>query len=467
MASTSIYRNIASTGNSNICTVSLWFKRGITGVEKALFGGWRSNTDRFQIRIKSDNKMDVEYGYSGSWYSLITTRLFRDTSAWMHLVLAVDSTQATAANREKLYINGVQETSFTTEDYMPQNNNTLMTTASDEMIVGASNASSSAGSHQSWWDGCISHFQFVDGLALAPTEFGSFDTTSGIWKIKTGSYATPGTNGFHLKFENSANLDLDSSSNALTFTTEGTLIQTKDNPSSNFPTLSRTLGKQGTQYYLGDSVELVDGNLKAKNHSNDKSVAATQELRKGKWYWEVKLIGNSNTRNMGIVRADMIGENTHFYNGSTTNGTENTINYNPRTSYGSVVTTDKADSVTQNTGMASTDSDCIVGHFLDMDNGKMIWSLNGTLINSGTSFSLPDWADGTWTKWGALPSARLDHNQQGHFNFGNGYFATTAVASAVADAGGEGSFEYSPTATIDSSSQDFRCINTKNIATYG
>ena len=93
--------------------------------------------------------------------------------------------------------------------------------------------------------------------------------------------------------------------------------------------------------------------------------------------------------------------------------------------------------------------------------------LDGTLINSGASIALPDWADGDWTKWGAIPSARLDGAQFGHYNFGNGYFGTTAVASSVADAGGEGLFEYNPTATIDSSSQDFRCINTKNIATYG
>jgi hypothetical protein len=99
----------------------------------------------------------------------------------------------------------------------------------------------------------------------------------------------------------------------------------------------------------------------------------------------------------------------------------------------------------------------------------MAWSLDGTLINSGSSFPLPNWSDdpNLWTIFGAFPSGRFDHNQVADYNFGLGFFGTTAVSSSVADAGGEGSFEYNPTATIDSSSQDFRAICSKNIKTYG
>ncbi len=467
MPSTAIHRTNASTGDAQKCTISFWFKRGRCEHEQAMVASYRGSTTRWQIRFKSDDTMDVEWGYSNSWYSLITTRKFRDSSAWYHCVVAVDSTQATAANRTKLYINGVQETAFGTENYIPQNNDTLMTSASDEQIIGANGSISSLGN---FYDGYLALVQLVDGAQLAATTFGTLDSSSGVWKPKTAAYSTPGTNGYFMKMENSANMDLDSSSNAHTFTTVGTgLTQTKDNPSNNFPVLNRMLSAQGTNYYTLSSAELDGGNLGSKNGTNDKSFPATIAVHKGKWYWEIKLIGNSNTRNIGIVRSDLRPDgNGNIYNGTnTSNGTVNTMNFNPRGSVANVIITDKNDSGSETSSMPSSDSDAIVGCFLDMDNGKMAWHLNGTLINSGNSFSIPDWADGDWTELGAFPSARQDHNQVGYWNFGNGYFGSTAVASAEADEGGIGAFEYNPTATIDGSSQDFRAICTTNIKTYG
>ena len=460
MATTKIYRTFTS-GNTDKWTWSAWVKRGKCGATQGLFAAHVDDQNRTDIKFNGSDQFVFEHVVGNSYVSRhISTRLFRDTSAWYHIVVVWDTGNASEHERQRLYINGVEENDWGTATNCAADTDSWMNNTASTSVCNIGLADSN------FFDGCMSHIQFVDGLALAPTDFGTTDSTTGIWKIKTASYGTPGTNGFHLKFENSGNLDLDSSSNTLTFTTGGNLIQTKDNPSNNFTTLSRFFGKQGTQYYQNDSADLKYGNLSSES-ADDKSVGATFELRKGKWYWETKLIGNNNTRNMGIVRADMINNNGTFYNASTTNGTENTMNYNPRTAYANVKTTDKSDGTNTTSGMISSDSDAIIGHYLDMDNGKMCWSLDGTLINSGASIALPDWADGDWTKWGAIPSARLDGAQFGHYNFGNGYFGTTAVASSVADAGGEGLFEYNPTATIDSSSQDFRCINTKNIATYG
>ena len=371
MANTSIYRNIASTGNSDICTVSCWFKRGILGAEYSLFGGWRSNTTRFQVRIRGGDDMDVEWGYSSSWYSLITNRLFRDPAAWMHLVLAIDSTQAVAANRTKLYINGVQETSFSTENYIPQNNDTLMTTSGDEMIVGGSNASSSAGSHQNWMKGEMSHFQFVDGLQLAPTEFGSFDATSGIWKIKTGAYATPGTNGFFLKMEDRTNLDLDSSSNALTFTTGGTLTATYDNPSNNFATFNPLF--KGT-----DDGTLSNGNLSYTNTAaNWRSALSSLGVTSGKWYWEIKNTANdagaAQRGHIGCVREEDAEEiSGEFISDSTTNGTNVGWDWHA----GGVT----KNAVSQYTG-STVSSGGICSIALDLDNDYIYFAKNGTWEN--------------------------------------------------------------------------------------
>ena len=162
----------------------------------------------------------------------------RDPGAWKHIVYATDTTQSTASDRAKFYINGVRVTpggtEWSIETYPAEDANTYWNQSGYSCNIGEGGTTTGSDN----WKGLMSHFQFVDGVQLAPTEFGETDATSGIWKLKTGAYATPGTNGFFLKFEDSSNLDLDSSSNAHTFTTSGTLTATKDNPSNNFSTLN-------------------------------------------------------------------------------------------------------------------------------------------------------------------------------------------------------------------------------------
>ena len=437
MANTSIYRNITSTGNSDICTISCWFKKDFTGAEKALFGGWRSSTDRFQIRFKSDDTIDVEFGYGGSWYSLITNRKFRDPSAWMHLVLAIDSTQGTPANREKLYINGVQETSFSTEVYMPQNNDTLMTTSGDEVMIGSSNQTSGSGTHQGFWKGCMSHVQFVDGLALAPTVFGETDATSGIWKIKTGAYATPGTNGFFLKMEDSTNIDLDSSSNSLTFTTEGTLTATKDNPSNNFVTMNPLDNKWMNGSFSNGNTTVTT--TSAEYGYNTGTLGASS----GKFYWEMKMIDPVDSTN--YVATGIAGR--HPYDLEGLGYRADAASYQGNNGYARLNGTASA------YGNSYTTND-IIGVAMDLDNSKLYFSKNGTWQNSGdpTSGSTGTGAVSITavgsTKAGFYFPAVSDHagsswtNAVFSFNFGNGYFGTTAITSAGTNASGNGTFEY-------------------------
>jgi len=423
MANTSIYRNIASTGNSDICTISCWFKKDFTGVEKALFGGWRSSTDRFQIRFKDDDTIDVEFGYSGSWYSLITNRKFRDPSSWMHLVLAIDSTQGTPANREKLYINGVQETSFSTEVYMPQNNDTLMTTSGDEVMVGSSNQTSGSGTHQGFWKGCMSHVQFVDGLQLAPTEFGEFDATSGIWKIITTAYGTPGTNGFFLKMEDSTNMDLDSSSNSLTFTTEGTLTSTKDNPSNNFATFNPLLGGNETQTFTNSNTTVNFGASGQWGYN-----ASTQAVSSGKWYFELKCEAVGGETYVGIMDEDDINAN-QVSGGSGRDWVGKGTNSIGLGQGGYM----QKNSANLQTGLATYTTGDIISMELNLVANTLQYYKNDVAVGTTAAvtagktyfFAVSGYSN---TKWNS--------------NFGNGYFGTTAITSAGTNASGNGTFEY-------------------------
>jgi hypothetical protein len=450
MANTSIFRNIASTGNADICTISCWFKRGTLGAEQALFGGWRSSTTRFQVRFQGSDNIDVEWGYSSSWYSLVTNRKFRDPSAWMHLVLAIDSTQGTPANRAKLYINGVQETSFSTENYMPQNNDTLMTTSGDEMIVGGANSSSSsgAGNHNNWFKGEQSHFQFVDGLQLAPTEFGETDATDGMWKIKTGSYATAGTNGFHLKMEDSSNLDLDSSSNGHTFTTEGTLTATKDNPSNNFCTLNFLRKSTNGTNTFSNGNTIFSNTGGTGWHQSGGTLAATA----GKYYYEADINytpGSLNSQfGWGATEMQQITQNLNQPLGKLDVSGGAVVNYAPSTGFydtGAYMSSTTSSHDNQaNSSFAGAASGDVIMIAIDLDNGKFYVGKNGTW--DSTSSSNPSAGSGgkSFTTGGFLysPWVASYNGAAVRINFGNGYFGSSAIGSAVS--AGEGLWKYTP-----------------------
>ena len=457
MANTSIFRNIASTGNADICTISCWFKRGTLGVEQALFGGWRSSTTRFQVRFQGSDNIDVEWGYSSSWYSLVTNRKFRDPSAWMHLVLAIDSTQGTPANRAKLYINGVQETSFSTENYMPQNNDTLMTTSGDEMIVGGANASSSsgAGNHNNWFKGEQSHFQFVDGLQLAPTEFGETDATDGMWKIKTTAYATPGTNGFFLKMEDSTNMDLDSSSNALAFTTEGTLTATKDNPSNNFATLSPLIP-------FPSGLTMTNGNTSlASTATQWAGRYSTQRVFSGKYYVEAQFVSTGDNFKFGVQGFD-IAETANWSTLNTSYAGKSAVGYEYQCNNGSGYKVNNNSSPTWTNANFTPATSTIMMAF-DLDNGKIWWGRNGTWFNTSGTANPATGTDAAFTGISTDNSPYLfglsleGNGSSSHINFGNGYFGTTAIGSPVTS--NEGTWAYAPPS-------GFGAVNTKWINTF-
>src|SRR6056300_808312 len=231
MASTYLSRSNGTPTSQQIFTFSAWVKRsGLnpSGNNMQFFSIYNDTSNRMDFRFQTGDTID--FYHTSSLGRLTTNRLFRDTNAWYHIVLRVDTTQSTSSDRYRLYINGVQETSFSTETQPSQNAN-LGTNFSTFSIGDDSYGSSD-------YDGSMAHIHYTDGQSYAPTTFGETDATTGIWKPKTAPSVTYGTNGFFLKFENSGAFGTDSSGNANNFTVNGTMTQTIDTPSNVFATIN-------------------------------------------------------------------------------------------------------------------------------------------------------------------------------------------------------------------------------------
>ncbi len=206
-----IQRTQGGSGNQKTFTISLWIKRARYATGDQCFLSVADGSDYLQFKFNSDAYL--EYNDGPSTIRFITSRKFKDLGAWYHIVVKFDSTQAIESDRFKMFINGVQETAFGTATYPGLNTNSRININTGVIALGVDQSDTSV------FEGVMSWVQLVDGTALDATEFGEVDSTSGIWKIKTDVYGTPGVNSFCLKMEDRTNLDLDSSSNAHTFTT--------------------------------------------------------------------------------------------------------------------------------------------------------------------------------------------------------------------------------------------------------
>jgi hypothetical protein len=191
-----------SAGDRKTWTFSCWVKRAGLGTNDSIFevNGAAVVATNLQLIFHNGDYISVDYG--GDFY-LKTDALYRDSSAFYSIVLAVDTNQATDTNRMKLYVNGSQVTDFDQTNYPSRYDDLAINSAAEHFIGGVSS---------SYFDGLISDVNFVDGLQLDHTSFAEEDEDTGQWVPKeyTGSY---GTNGFHLKFDNTSDLGEDSSGN--------------------------------------------------------------------------------------------------------------------------------------------------------------------------------------------------------------------------------------------------------------
>ena len=454
MANSYLQRTTGTPDSQTKFTVSAWVKRSrlSSSDNMDIFCIYSDSSNRMHLRFQGDDIDVINYG--GSTQARLTTdRKFRDTNAWYHIVWRVDTTLSTADDRVRLYVNGVQETSFSVRTNPSQNFS--FGTNWNTTRIGLDNSSS-------YFDGYISHIAYADGQSLAPTEFGETNSTSGIWKFKSPSGVTWGTNGFHLKFENSGALGTDSSGNTNTFTVNGNLKQSVDTPSNVHCTLNPLHSQVG-----GSTLTNGNGLLTTTAQSGGPytgTTGTTLAFNKGKWYWEAKMLAAPATYpTFGVGPVNNVVTGANQYLDDTSNFTNISLS---AANVGVNWRRTGRSSQTKTTGTFAT-NDIIMCAF-DYDNDKIWFGKNGTWFESGDPSNgnnplesgflsaitpdddmvMPYFGDGNYSSSCQIAT-----------NFGNGFFGTTAITSAGSN--GNGSlFEYDvPTG--------FYALNTKNINTYG
>ena len=444
-----MHKTPSSAGNVDVWTFSAWIKVAETGGHRNIFAqtGGSATSQRAYILLNSSGQLYIsQYTGSATNFKLVPNRLLRDESAWYHIVVAVDTTQGTDTNRLKLYINGVQETSFETSDYPSQNLDTYVNAADQPMAVGYDPKVSSR-----HFGGYMAEVVLIDGQQLAADQFGEFDEDSGIFKPIDVSGLTAGTNGFYLDLEDSSNLGNDAFGGTdLTEVNLAATDQSIDTCTNNFATMNPLDNfHQGTAF--------SEGNLKLVYTSGNRTWNTCNfALSSGKWYCEI-LKGETNNDKIGIHyklsagltdRADSdsgawtyLGGKNYDDGGVKTGGSTITYTIDP------------------------SDSGDIVQLFLDLDNNKLYFGVNGTVAHSGVGIDIPAAStleNGHYYIFGG--SSNTSETMTHTWNFGS---PAVAISSANTDAEGFGSFEFSPSGTFDSASKDFLAICTKNLAEYG
>ena len=433
MASTYISRTPSSNGSETTGTFSAWIKRSSLGSYQKIYCSRQADNEFFLIQFLNDDKLQVNLKIGGTDYlDLRTNAVFRDVSAWLHVVVTIDGANGTQSDRARLYINGTRETSFSTNtNNMSQNINSRINGTAQTVFLGTFSGSGD------YFDGSMTHLHWIDGTAYDASTFGQTDSTSGIWKPKTSPSVTYGTNGFFLKFENSGNLDLDSSGNNLSFTTSGTITQTEDTPSNNFATLNPL-------YPYTSTGAFTNGNTAPSDYAVLQGIVGTLGASSGKYYFEVKINGSSGERGMVGWGARDTGQITYAGGGA-----YDWARYNNTTSYYSNATE------TQISGSSAYTTGDICGCAIDLDNNYIYWYKNGVLENTGGTAITASSTAGNY-----FPIVRNGNGNNIQCNFGNGYFGTTAVSSSNSDSAGLGLFEYSVPS-------GYYALCTKNIKNYG
>jgi len=262
---TYLTRTPSSTGNRDKWTFSTWLKRSSLGGTHVFFAGGDSSASSFDAKFRSSDIIEV-YNYLGGGYGaqLKTNRKFRDTAAWYHIVIVYDSANSTEAHRLRIYVNGEEETSFSTTNYPSLNEDSIINHAGSPTEVGRQQNGSD------FFSGYLADTILADGQAYAPTTFGETDSTTGEWKPKNISGVTFGTNGFHLKYANAGAMGTDSSgnNNTLTVNSVGTNPSTTDTPSNNFATLD--VNNDRTQ----GGFTFSEGSLKVVTSGSNRNYAA-------------------------------------------------------------------------------------------------------------------------------------------------------------------------------------------------
>jgi hypothetical protein len=431
-SSDSLEYNQSTPTNGKIFTISVWTKfieQPSANAQEIIAGGTGGSDETF-LRYNNQEKIQFRHDHSSdtNWH-VQTNRVLRDPSAWYHIVAAVDTTQGTASNRVKIYVNGVEETSFATSNYPAQNEETFLNKNSGTVKIGQQ-----AYANSGWFSGYMCEFVFVDGQQLDATSFGEFDAASPtIWKPIDVSGLTFGTNGFYLNVpgvstgQNANGLGGDSSGNGNHFASSGfsAVDQSTDTCTNNFCTLNPL--SKGT-------ITLSEGNLQWQG-SGDNGGKGTFLMTAGKWYWEMKRGDSEDNVGFGVAVSNWTnavdaasGEAWYGYQGQAYK-----VSGSGEVSYGATFTNND-----------------IVSCLFNADDGILAFYKNGA--SQGNAYTGLTNSDGYVPIYFTYRSSVTNY-----MNFGS---PMHSISSGNSDANGYGNFEYAVPS-------GYFALCSKNLAEYG
>ena len=440
MADTYISR--AATGNvtsDKTWTFSFWLKRGDLNRTQTIFmhENAASHNEKFQLELQSDNTFRVSVYDGSTEFNYDTNMLFRDTSGWYNVVVRWDTTQSTSTDRVRIYVNGSQITFDNANGStatMP-NQNFALDLGEKIMVWGRYQASSPG----AYFNGSLSYCQYADGQSYAPTTFGSIDSVTGQWKINTNATVTYGDNGFFI-LKNGNRVINDAGNSSGNFAVSGgTLTNTEDCPDNVFATMNPL-----DNYYPNFNLAYGNTSVGAGNGPRTYLLATMGLAPTGKYYWEIKLQGQSNGASSNSVLFGISQKSTDSTSEDLTDGVA------------SSTVIDGSGRVYVEGSLAGTfgssyEPSTVMCLAYDAVNNKMYFGKDGTWLNSGNPTSgstgtgafTPTATNGAYNNI-YIPCWGVNYNS-GYsvaFNFGNGSFNTSAVSSAGTNASSNGIFEH-------------------------
>ena len=373
-------RTPSVAGNQKTFTLSMWVKRGALTGDNTMFAVRAVSTSTPYWYITFDTSTNILSLNSNAGGALYTTQLFRDPAAWYHILYAVDTTQATASNRTKLYINGLQVTTFTTATYPALNADTGVNSTTQSWVGCGTNG---AGTIMQYFDGYMTEINLIDGQQLTPSSFGETNALTGVWQPKryAGTY---GTNGFYLNFSDNSGVTAttigkDYSGNGNNWTPNNISITAGVTYDSmlDVPTLWADGGNGRGNYPVwnpltsGGLVTFTEANLKALSTSasvpyNIESTIKTATT--GKWYAEVTMAVGASSPAVGI------GNNPSASSSNTDQFTAYRVN-------GTYITSGMGASSTGTPATFTTND--VIGIAYDVGAGTLSFYKNGTLQTGG------------------------------------------------------------------------------------
>jgi len=458
------YLNRTRSSQSNTTgTFSTWLKMGTPANDTIIpFGGHTDVNNRSYIYFSDPS------GYAGIFsrtsgsadINFATNALYRDPSAWYHLVIAIDTTQGTESNRFKMYVNGEQITSFSASSYPSQNASLPILNQAAQTVGGGYGSSSVSGIS----DGYLADTYYIDGTQYAASDFGETDD-NGVWIPKkfTGSF---GTNGFKLEYKqtgtsaNASGIGADTSGNGnhLTSNNLASWVIGEDTPTNNFCTLNPlAVNASNVLSSSRGNTQVFD-----TNNNNFRIMGTTMPFTKGKWYVECKFSGGTNDTIFGFLDVDNRFANQYNYTASGSwpgyIADGNSFGYREN---GTLYT--NGNETTGKTTWSSNGD--FLGLAIDADNNAVYAHVNGTYVDSGdpTSGASKTGSLSNFTQTGAIMvaiSVKASAYNGAYVNFGNPVNNDSGVTNSNSDANGIGQFQYSVPS-------GYFAICSKNLAEFG